>query len=646
MNAVTPLRDASYGLRAHTRPDADTLTPEWLWPELVIQGWERVHNHAVSPDGTCVAYFLDRNGYSDLWVLALRSGAFPQRLTLNRRHVNWWEDEPPVWSPDGQWLVYGAYGDEPDGICVSNLYAISPNGGAPIQLTDLSSDAAEACFSPDGQHIVFGTHKGTASQIAITPFAPTSGAGWVIGLTHDDDESTTPIWSPDGALVLYSASPQHGRKQNDIIALPMLNGAAQGAPVRLTPDDDNVECWSPAFSPNDAGARIALLCNYSGYDELWLMARDGSRRTQLSHLGHDIEEFAWSPDGTRLAAIVNQDANDRLVLIDAATGAAHLIPSPAGNYSGVQWVRGRGLADGNALIVGFDAPAAAPALYLCHTQTGQLTALTDNCAAALKHAPFIPPSQVQYTSSDGWFIPALLYLPNRAAEPENKPAIVYPHGGPNVHYDMAWDPIRQYFVAKGYTIICPNFRGSTGYGRTFKHGNLHNWGKGDLHDCLAAAQFLVEQVGADARRLAIWGQSYGGYLSLLALCKDPHHRFRCGVDLFGDSHLKTSWASGDHSGRQDLEWQMGAPSTQAALYEAASPLNFVSNINAPLLVLHGEQDQRVAISESVQLVEALQRERKTFEFHAYADEGHGFAKAANALDALLRIERFLDWWLI
>jgi len=118
------------------------------------------------------------------------------------------------------------------------------------------------------------------------------------------------------------------------------------------------------------------------------------------------------------------------------------------------------------------------------------------------------------------------------------------------------------------------------------------------------------------------------------------------VCLYGDSHLKTSWARGDHSGRQDLEWQMGLPNDHAAEYEAGSPLNFVKAIRAPLLVIHGEHDARVHPAESEQLVQALKREGKQFEYKTYPDEGHGFANSVNALDALGRIERFLDWHLM
>lgn len=626
-------REEFLGLRALPRPDA--TIPDGLWPELIVQGWERIHNHAVSPDGTRVAFYWDRDGASDLWVMALEgraapARAFSRRLTLNRAHVNWWEDEPPVWSPDGQWLVYGAYQDE-----VSHLFVVSSEGNAPRQLTELHADAAEPALSPDGRHIVFSTQKGDTSQIASVPFE----GGWVFGLTLSGDECSSPVWSPDGNRIVFSATPQHGRKQNDLFLLPIANGQPARQPIRLTPDD-NVECWYPSFSPS--GDCIALLSNESGYDEIWTMAADGTGLRQLTRFGMDVEEFAWSPDGSRIIALVNQQACDALYVVDPHTHQAQRVSCPPGNYSGPQWLRGQ-----NAIVVGFDAPDTPPALYLCDVDSGAMTQLTCTYAAALAHGPYVMPQQIEYVSKDGWRIPAVLYLPEGdGAEPALRPAIVYPHGGPNVHYDLCWDPIRQYFVAKGYVVLCPNYRGSTGYGRHFKLGNVMNWGVGDLNDCLWATDYLVDFCRVDPKRMAIWGQSYGGYLTLLALTKDIQHRFRCGVSLYGDSHLKTSWASGDYSGRQDVEWQMGHPSQNAQRYEDASPINFIHNLKAPLLFMHGENDQRVPYSESEQLLTALKQANKTFEFCAYPAESHGFVHPPSALDSLLRIERFLDWWLI
>jgi dipeptidyl aminopeptidase/acylaminoacyl peptidase len=612
-------------------PLPNATTPEGLWPELVVNGVERIHNHAVSPDGKRVAFYRDRNSHSDLFTIELdhsNSPNWPNRLTFDRAHGNWWEDEPAAWSPDGQWLVYGAYVDD-----ISNLYIVSADGGEPRALTELQYDVAEPAFSPDGKLVVFSTYKGDASQIATVPVE----GGWVVGLTHGSDECSAPVWSPDGSRIIYQASPQHAIKQTDVFSI----SPDGGAPIRLTPGD-GAEYWSPSFSPD--GSCIAVLCNRSGYDEVWLMTPDGTRLAQCSRIGQDVEDYAWAADGKRIVLIGSEQGSDPLFVINIDSCETTRLNRPAGNHSTPKWVAGR-----DAFVIGFDSPCQPPDLYLCDAETGEAHALTDSAPSALRSIPFVAPRHIEYTSFDGWSIPAFLYLPHGVAERAQKrrcAAIVYPHGGPTAQYDLHWDLVRQYFVAKGYVILCPNYRGSTGYGRHFKEGNLFNWGVGDLKDCLIAADELANMPVVDAKRLAIWGQSYGAYLALLAVSKDPQYRFKCGVCLYGDSHLKTSWALGDHSGRQDLEWQMGLPSERAAEYEIGSPLNYVRDIRAPLLVIHGERDARVHPSESAQLIQALRREGKQYEYKTYPDEGHGFANAANALDGLRRIERFLDWHLL
>lgn len=617
------------GVRSLPLPGAEP--PDGLWPELVVHGWERIHNHAVSPDGRRVAFYWDRNGCSDLWVAPLDQPAFPQRLTFERPYANWWEDEPPVWSPDSQWLVYGVYEGEPGSRQVSNLHVVAAGGSMPRSLTELHYDAAEPSFSPDGSRIAFCTHKGDATQIAMVPFE----GGWVLGLTQGDQECGAPAWSPDGRRIVYHASTQHARRQLGVFGLP----AGGGPPDQLTPADSS-EYWAPSYAPD--GSAIALLCNRSGYDELWIMSPDGSRLRQLSHLCQDIEDYTWSPDGARIAVISSVHGDDRIQVIRVVDGAAQPAPARSGNYAIPRWVHGR-----EAIVVGHDSPATPPDVYLLELDGSRMAPLTNASAPALRNYGFVAPRYVEYTSFDGWVIPAFLYPPGcRPKDDRGAPAIVYPHGGPTAEYDVHWDPIRQYFVAKGYAVLCPNYRGSTGYGRAFKEGNLYNWGVGDLKDCLSGADMLADQPGIDRDRLAIWGQSYGGYLAQLALARDADYRFRCGVSLYGDSHLKTSWASGDHSGRQDVEWQMGMPGPQRARYESSSPLNWAAHIHAPLLLIHGERDPRVAVTESRQMVDALRRLDKTFEYKTYADEGHGFARPANALDALRTIERFLDWHLL
>ncbi|HQV68703.1 MAG TPA: S9 family peptidase [Thermoflexales bacterium] len=614
-------------------PLPDAAPPDGLWPELVVQGWERSHNHIVSPDGRRVAFYLDRNGHTDLWVANTDGSGFPQQITLNRPHSNWWEEEPAAWTPDSHHLVYGAY-DEYD---VSHLYVVSADGGQPRQLTQLSTDASEPSVSPDGRYVVFSAERNGTTQIGVVPL----DGGWTIGVTSGDLECSGPSWSPDGSRIIYHGARPHQTRENDVYAVSFITGQRLQAHVsfRLTPNDQ-ADSWNATYAPD--GGVIAVLSNATGYDEIWLMAPDGSRLSQLTHLNLDIESFAWSPDGKRIVCVAGDHGADRLLVVLVDGGEAQQVPAPSGTYASPQW-----LPAGDGFVVGFDSPSCPPDIFVCDANTGALKPLTCFNTPALRNFDWVSPRHVFYDSFDGWQIPALFYAPSaKPADARGRPAIVYPHGGPTADYSFMWDPIRQYFVAKGYAVIAPNFRGSTGYGRQFKDGNLNNWGMGDLQDCLHAADYLALMPEIDRERIAIWGQSYGGYLTNLALAKDPRYRFRCGVSLFGDSNLLTSWARGDHSGRQDVEWQMGVPHLNRKRYEMGSPIHFAGNIKAPMLVLHGERDARVHVDESHQLVAELKRLGKTYEFKTYAEEAHGFSHAVNALDVLGRIERFLDWHLM
>ncbi|UCC89219.1 MAG: S9 family peptidase, partial [Anaerolineales bacterium] len=161
-----------------------------------------------------------------------------------------------------------------------------------------------------------------------------------------------------------------------------------------------------------------------------------------------------------------------------------------------------------------------------------------------------------------------------------------------------------------------------------------------------AADYLAGLDWVDSSRLGIYGASYGSYLAVLALARDPLYRYKCGVAKYGDGDILTSWAQGDRAGREDLERQMGHPSANPTGYRAGSPVYDVANIRAPLLIMHGERDARVHPKQSEQLVEALKRADKTFEYVVYEDEAHGFLRKDNVLHFCATLERFLDWYLL
>ena len=191
------------------------------------------------------------------------------------------------------------------------------------------------------------------------------------------------------------------------------------------------------------------------------------------------------------------------------------------------------------------------------------------------------------------------------------PAVVYPHGGPTDCYGDDWDGHAQYFVDQGYAWLAINFRGSTGYGRDFERKNHGDWGVGDTKDCLAAADYLRTLDWVDGERLGIFGASYGSYMALLAVTDDPEHRFRCAVPKYGDCDITHLVGAGRPLGSSGPRAHDGhARRRRARRTSPARPYHRLENIEVPLLIAHGERDERVSPKQSEQLVERLRRARQ------------------------------------
>ncbi|MEY4175914.1 MAG: hypothetical protein RI900_3079, partial [Actinomycetota bacterium] len=204
----------------------------------------------------------------------------------------------------------------------------------------------------------------------------------------------------------------------------------------------------------------------------------------------------------------------------------------------------------------------------------------------------------------------------------------------------------QYFVDKGYAWFQPNFRGSTTYGSAYERADHGVWGVADTGDCLAAHDVLAGLDWVDATRVAIFGGSYGSYMALTSVVDDPRYRFACAVAKYGDCDILTSWAQGDLVGRLDLERMMRHPRDARDSYRRGSPIHRIEQLGVPVLVAHGELDERVHPNQSVELVEALRRLGKQYEYITYPTEGHGFLRPEPWLHFHRRLERFLDWYLL
>jgi dipeptidyl aminopeptidase/acylaminoacyl peptidase len=256
-----------------------------------------------------------------------------------------------------------------------------------------------------------------------------------------------------------------------------------------------------------------------------------------------------------------------------------------------------------------------------------------------------PMQPVRYASSDGLEIPAYLTLP-LGVKHEKLPAILVPHGGPWYRDSWGYDPIAQFLANRGYAVLQPNFRASTGYGKAFLNAGNKEWGLKMQDDLTWGVKYLVDQGIADPKRVGIMGGSYGGYATLAGLAFTPDV-YAAGVSIVGPSNLLTLldsippyWASIS----KIFNARMGDRSTPEGqeLLERASPLNSADKIERPLLVVQGANDPRVKKAESDQIVVALRERKFPVEYIVAPDEGHGFRQPINNMAMFARAEEFLS----
>lgn len=199
-------------------------------------------------------------------------------------------------------------------------------------------------------------------------------------------------------------------------------------------------------------------------------------------------------------------------------------------------------------------------------------------------------------------------------------------------------------ASRGYVVIAPNVRGSTGYGIDFQRANYQDLGGGDLQDEVYAATFLQATGYVDRKKIGITGGSYGGFMTLMAIGKTPDV-WAAGVEEYGIINWMTMLQHEDPSSQQYEKSLLGDPVKDRAVYDAASPITYIHAVKAPLLVLQGDNDPRVPKEEAAQIVELLKKDGKTVDAHYYANEGHGFSKRENQIDAIRRTVEWFDKYL-
>ena len=613
----------------------------------------RVAGARLSPDGQRVALLRTEDGRTELYLVDADGVAAERRVTTQGVARPEHGDAGPAWSPDSKRVA--TLFPAATGVDVAVVEVAT---GAARLLTDGHRSCAAPRWSPDGRWIAFLVTRPPEPRMLAEP-PPT----WDVAVEADDPRQLSgafglvALWvsSADGGAVMRVAVPEASFLDFDwrpdargLVAVAIEPRTAtgqlltidignEGCAVRPLVSPDGTQFRAPRIAPD---GRLAYLSDRSGFFEVVMRSAVEAEADErpLTSDGRDKTDLAWTSDG-------------RLCVTDVDRGFVRLtVLDPEGGGDGSQLIVGDGVTSsisvaraGARVAFLLESSSRPPQVRVVDLDDGAERVLPDGSIAGLVECLAVAFEPRRYRASDGLEIEGFLALPEkpRATPP---PLVVYAHGGPTAAHLRGWQPFLNWLTRQGYAVFAPNFRGSTLYGRAFERANDHDWGGGDLDDVVRAVEVLGNEGVVDPGRAAIYGGSYGGYLTLLALTKRPEV-FRCGVSLYAVSNRHSSWLTTDRLGRHNMEKEMGSMATHREAYREASPLYFLDRIRAPLLVLHGEDDARVPFGQSLELVEGLRRANVFHVFASYPGEGHGFQRPEHIADAYARITAFLHSFL-
>jgi dipeptidyl aminopeptidase/acylaminoacyl peptidase len=580
-----------------------------------------------SPDGNTVAFITNLSGRNNLWLVP-SIGGWPMQLTVSDQRQT-----QPTWSPDGKWI---AYISDYDGDEQWDIFLVSPKTGQVVNLTNTREIAEEGpTWSPDGRYLAYMVKPKISSVFEIDVYDTilrdvkhlTTG-------TAKDRMNVSPIWSADGKFIVYTQEQSKGTDSNVFIA-----ELASAQSTLLTPHNGEHTYQADDISPD--GKHVLITSNVAdGYDNVGLLEIASKKIRWITSDKWRISGESFSPDGKSLTYSANLDGNTDIYLYDITSGKARALPLP----KGVNYVSGRTspfTRDGGRLLCDHTGPTAPGDLWVYDLADGKSLQLTHSLVGGVRSEDMVEPYLVHYPSKDGkWTISAFVYVPYNLPRNGEHPAIVYVHGGPTSQTMNTFNRFVQYMANQGYVVIAPNYRGSTGYGKEFQQANLFDMGGGDLQDVLAAADWIRQTGYVDPKKLILMGGSYGGYLTMMGVTKAPE-AWAAGVPIVPFVNWFTEIQNEDPVLQQSDLATMGDPVKNKALYEDRSPINFVDRIKAPLYLLAGGNDPRCPKTEAQQVVDAVKKRGGVVEYKVYENEGHGFSKVENQIDAYQRVADFL-----
>jgi len=559
---------------------------------------------------------------------------------------------------------------------IFNLYALSTDGSNKEQLTSSTTDTIfSAGYFPNDERALYLSDNG-GNELFHVYVRETDGS--VRDLTPGEGHRAVPSgWTWDESRMLISTNERDPRFmdlyaydpdtyerelifQNDggfqfggispdgrLLALAKsltnsdtdiyLHNLDTGETTLVTDDSEPVDNAPAGFAPDgrliymtdrDSEFRFAVARNIGTGEE-----------TILAKPEWDVMSASYSRNGRYLVTRVNVDARTDLTLVDTRSGQEVDLPAIPNAT-----IQAAAISRDESVMGMYVASSRMPGdLFFQRLSGGEPRRLTTSLAGSIDPVHLVDGEIVRFDSFDGLEIPGVLYMPHTASADNKVPALVWVHGGPGGQSRVGYSDVIQYMVNQGYAIFAINNRGSSGYGKTFFHLDDQAHGEGDLDDCVASRQMLIDTGLVDPERIGIIGGSYGGYMVLAAQTLRPG-AFEVGIDIFGISNwyrTVQSIPSWWEAQRASLSMEMGDFDDED-YFRSISPLFHAENIESPLLVIQGANDPRVLKIESDEIVAAARANGVEVEYIVFDDEGHGFTKKENESVAYRSIVEFLD----
>lgn len=546
------------------------------------------------------------------------------------------EGDYPVISPDSRHIAFVKDGQ---------VWSASLGGAsAAAELFKTSGDAGSLQWSPDGKHLLFVSYREGHSLIGVFRLG-TPGIQWIAPSFYNDDN---PQWSPDGSKIVFTRTRGGGGAPDSMLAPKPV---AWSICMADTATGNVSELWSAPATPRgsmptgDGGVNldwansnsIVFMTNEDGWPHLYSINPGNGKKTLLTPGAFICEHVRLTPDRQHILFSCNTGGKDDLerrhiaMASTAEPGMKILTPGEGLEWSPAMTGEGKD-------IVFISATATRPPLPAVLRQAGdKFNLISGGLARSFPVSQMVVPKPVSFTSKDGVLVHADLFEP--APGMRKGPAIVYIHGGPPRQMLLGWHysdyysaayASNQYLASLGFIVLSVNYRLGIGYGYEFSApagAGMH--GASEYQDIKAAGEWLQQQPGVDATRIGVYGGSYGGYLTALALCRDSR-LFAAGVAIHG----VFDWVEYNHLAGRFNGYYEKAPDYEAALQTAwaSSPVSAVAEWKSPVLIIHADEDRNVGVSQSIDIINRLRGQGVPYETMMIPGDTHHWMKFGHSVN--------------